>query len=356
MNKKDLRQAIKYAGAFIAWVIGSGFATGQEILQFFGSYGYKSIAVLAVNLIGFTVLGIIMLTKGFDNRNNPHFNHYEYYCGKYIGKVYSFIIPVTLVLIISVLISAAGATFNQYCHVNRFIGSCIMASLILTAYLVGFEKLVKIVSRISPFVIIFAVFVGGFTVIRDRSVFSSIGGFSAELSEFQAAPHWILSSLLYLSLNFLCGSTYYTALGRSAGSRKSARLGAVIGSVVLIITVSAMNFAIILNCGDTLSVSVPTLVLAQKISAVFGTVFSVVLILGMFAACSTMLWSFCSGFFKNDMKKNRIFSVFTVIVCTLLGFVPFGNLLSVVYPLIGYSGLVFIAAVIYKGLKEKNQH
>lgn len=31
----DIRAVIKFAGAFIAWIIGSGFATGQEILQFF---------------------------------------------------------------------------------------------------------------------------------------------------------------------------------------------------------------------------------------------------------------------------------------------------------------------------------
>lgn len=38
-NKKAV---LKFSGAFIAWVIGSGFATGQEVLQFFTSYGYRS--------------------------------------------------------------------------------------------------------------------------------------------------------------------------------------------------------------------------------------------------------------------------------------------------------------------------
>jgi uncharacterized membrane protein YkvI len=41
MNVRDKysnKAVIKYTGAFIAWVIGSGFATGQEALQFFSSY------------------------------------------------------------------------------------------------------------------------------------------------------------------------------------------------------------------------------------------------------------------------------------------------------------------------------
>ena len=35
-NKKTV---LRIMGAYVAWVMGSGFATGQEILQFFTSYG-----------------------------------------------------------------------------------------------------------------------------------------------------------------------------------------------------------------------------------------------------------------------------------------------------------------------------
>lgn len=31
----DLKSVFKIAGAFIAWTIGAGFATGREVLQFF---------------------------------------------------------------------------------------------------------------------------------------------------------------------------------------------------------------------------------------------------------------------------------------------------------------------------------
>ena len=42
MNKSEIdgdqisvRQVAKVAGAFVAWIIGAGFATGREILSFF---------------------------------------------------------------------------------------------------------------------------------------------------------------------------------------------------------------------------------------------------------------------------------------------------------------------------------
>ncbi len=349
---EKLKNIMKYAGAFIAWVIGSGFATGQEILQFFGSYGYWSFAVVGINLLGFLLIGKVMLTKGYEHRALADFNHYEYYCGKWVGKVYAVVIPITLVLLIAVLISASGATLAQYYGVNRYLGAAMMAALVLVAYLSGFEKMIKLVSSIGPVIIVFSIFVGLYTVLRDFRSISDIQNHTAVLATYRAAPHWAISAVLYLSLNFLCGGTYYSALGASAQSYQTAKWGAIVGAVILVLTIAVMNLAIVLNAGEAGVLSVPTLYLATKISDVFGAIFTLVLMLGMFASCVTAVWSFCIGFFKTDRRKNRLFSVGTMAVCLGLGFFPFGKLMAVVYPMIGYIGLFFIACVIAKGWRK----
>lgn len=352
MKEIRLRSVLKYAGAFIAWIIGSGFATGQEILQFFGSFGYGSIAVLALNLIGFGGFGMILLGTGFDHRADPDFNHYEYYCGRTLGRFYRTVMPVILALLIAVLISATGATAKQYYGISPILGSAVMAALLIAAYLAGFEKMVRIVSGISPFVICFAVFTGVYSLLRDGGHYGEIAEYAEELAAFRAAPHWLLSAMLYLSLNFLCGSTYYNALGKTADSKKSVVLGTLLGTLALLITMAVMNFAILCNAKDILTFEVPTLWLAQRISGAFGSAFSVILLLGMFSSCATTVWSFCSECFPKDPKKNRLFAVISVLACTALGFVPFGRLMSVIYPLIGYSGLIFMAAVAARGVRR----
>lgn len=351
-EKGEFIHTLKYAGAFIAWVIGSGFATGQEILQFFGSYGYMSFAIVVVNLAGFLIIGKIMMTKGFQFRETKNFNPYVYYCGKKIGKIYSILVPLTLIMVSSVLISAAGATLEQYYGFNRHLGSAIMAIAVLLSYLMGFEKLVKIVSPIGPIIIIFSVFVGVYTLVRDVGHFSEIRCYTETLEQFRAAPHWSISAVLYLSLNFLSGSTYYSALGASAESYRCAKWGAILGAAALVGTIAVMNFAIILNAGSIEALSVPTLYFATRISPVFGAVFFVVLILGIFASTSATVWSFCSGFFKNDQQKNRLFSFGTIVFCMIMGFVPFGKLMAIAYPIIGYIGLFYIVCVIVKGIKN----
>ena len=219
-SRCDKKAVVKYAGAFIAWVIGSGFATGQEILQFFTSYGYYSYGVVILNLIGFLFLGNILLTTGYDHKKDSGFNHFTYYCGKRAGDFYSWLVLATLLLLIAVLVSGAGATLYEYYGLNRYIGSLIMSALVLGAYLVGFERLIRIVSAIGPVIILFTLLVGVVTVIRDFGNITQAGMYGAALAGLRPSPSWLVSSVLYLSLNFLSGSTYFTALGMTAKSRR----------------------------------------------------------------------------------------------------------------------------------------
>lgn len=354
MKREEIKETLKYTGAFIAWVIGSGFATGQEIFQFFASYSYLSLAAVLINLVLFVVLGKTLLTKGFENRDKKEFNHYEFYCGKKAGKLYSIILPFTLLMLISVIISSSGAVMNQYYSINRYLGSLIMAAVVLISYLMGFEKMVKTVSFIGPFIIAFAVFVGVYTTVKDIGSFSEIGKFTNELSSHGAAHDFVLSALLYVSLNFFCGGKYYTELGKTAKSRRSAYLGAVFGAILIVLTILFINLAMLLNAGEIMQLPVPTLYLAKRISRIVGAVFSVALVLGMFTSCATTVWSFCSEFYKNDSKKNKIFALVSVIVSLLMGLLPFSKLVSVLYPLIGYIGIYYIVCVIYRGFGDKN--
>lgn len=352
-NKCSKRAVIKFAGAFIAWVIGSGFATGQEVLQFFTSYGYRSYGVVLLNLVGFLFLGRILLETGHEHKGETAFNHFKYFCGEKIGTFYSWLIPVTLILIMSVLISGAGATLSEYYGVNHRIGSALMAGMVLWAYLIGFERLIKIVSKIGPVIIGFSLLVGAITVIRDFGNFTEVVKYEPKLSELKSAPHWVISSVLYLSLNFLSGSTYFIALGKSADNRKDAKYGAIFGAIALVLAIAVMNTAILLNSDNITTLAIPLLYLAKKISYMLGAVFSIVLILGMFSSCSAMMWSVGSSFTKGGKRGNRIYAISVAVFIYFLGLFSFSKLIGAFYPLEGYMGLIFIGCVIYKGVKNR---
>lgn len=351
----DVKNILRCAGAFVAWVIGSGFATGQEVLQFFTSYGYKSYAIIAINLIGFLLVGTILLTKGYQHKDEPDFDQFIYYCGKKLGTFYSWLIPITLLAVMAVLISGAGATLSEYYGINHYVGALIMATAVLVTYFIGFDKLVNVLSFIGPSIIAFCLLIGTITLVKDAGNFNQIGQYEEALSTSQSSANWLISAILYVSYNFLCGSVYYTQIGKTASGIKEARIGAIVGAILLMAAITVINTSILLNGGNTASLAIPNLYLAKEISWFLGAVFSIFLVMGIFSSCSAMMWTVCQKFSTGHQKKDRFFAFGIIIGTFLMGLFPFGELVGMIYPVIGYFGVIYIGCVLFKRTKLKKE-
>jgi len=351
INKKSV---IRIMGAYVAWVMGSGFATGQEILQFFTSYGYYSFLILAVNLVGFLVVGPAILKAGQEHREDLEFNQFNHFCGAKIGKFYTWYVPISLFAGMVIMISGSGATLNQYYGLNHYVGALLMIIMAYVAYVAGFQRFVKVVSFVGPLIIVFTIVVGFITIVRDFDGISQIAAHEEAMAAVRPAKFWWLSAILYVAYNLTGGSMYYTALGATAGTRKEAVVGATLGTIVLMLAILLMNSALLTDIGNTAVLGIPTLYLAKKISFVFGAVFSLTLILGIFSACSAMLWTVSEKFVTQGTRKSYIFAAVIGLLAFLLGLLPFAELVSVIYPYLGYIGLIYVSCVAYKRFKKKD--
>ena len=109
-KKVHIWTVIKYAGAFIAFMIGSGFASGQEIMQFFTSFGLWGVAGALISMFLFSWSGAVIMGRGFDHKDEKDFSPFRYYCGKYLGIFFEWFIPFFLFCVVVTMISGAGAT------------------------------------------------------------------------------------------------------------------------------------------------------------------------------------------------------------------------------------------------------
>lgn len=349
------RRSLGIAGAYVAWIMGSGFATGQEIFQFFTSYGYMSFVILAINLMGFLLVGTEVLETGRRHRNDKDFNHFEYYCGKRLGTFYSWFMPVNMFCILIVMVSGAGTALHEYFGLSHVVGAFIMAALTFLSYTIGFKRFVKIVSFTGPVIIGFTLLVGLITVIRNSADISGIGEYGAELAGRQPVPFWWLSALLYVSYNLWAGSKYYSALGSEAPTVKEARTAAVIGTIAIMLGILLMNIAMMTEIGNVLVFGVPTLYLAKQISYILGALFSVILLMGIFSASSAMIWMICEKFADQGTRKGNMIAAGVALSVFLLGLLPFTSLIGYLYTFSGYAGFILIGCIIYRRFKGKRE-
>ena len=63
---------LKLAATYIGTVVGAGFASGQEVLHFFVSFGIKGFSGLMIATVLFIVFGYISMIAGYELKARSH--------------------------------------------------------------------------------------------------------------------------------------------------------------------------------------------------------------------------------------------------------------------------------------------
>lgn len=357
-GKTSVRNVIKYAGAFVAFMIGSGFATGQEIMQFFTSYGIYSIGGVIISMVLFSSLGSILMKFGYDERNNPDTNAFQYYCGAIFGKFLEWFIPIFLFMVVVVMISGSGATMNQYFGTPQIIGTLIMAIIVLITNYFGLERIVDIIGHLGPITIIFTLLISIVALMKNPAGLSNVPQAMANIQELPMATSsqntWWLAGILYVAYNVTGSIPFLTEMGKTANTRKEAVLGGIIGGATLMIAGLLLNLALLSYIGEVADLEIPNLFLSDLISPAASLVFSIILICEIFSTASPMMWIAVQKFGgKEGTQRNKIALVILTVIAFIGGQLPFGQLVGIVYPYTGYLGIVVLIMVIIKTISER---
>ena len=352
-NSSTTLNIMKFAGAYIAFTIGSGFATGQEIMQFFTSNGLWSICSIIISLILFIYFGSTIMVSGFDYSNIKKYRPYKYFCGKYIGSFYEYFVPVLLFLSVIIMISGSGATLKEYYGFNYYIGCAMMALLVLIAFLGGLESLINIIGIIGPVIVIFSLIVGFYILFHNLDGLRDIS-FTMNFIEMpKSGGNWLRSGIIYAAYNLVGGVLFFSTLGASANTRQEAKWGGIIGSASLMFVIFVMNLALLSKIKNVSKLAIPTLYFAKSISPIFGNIFSVILLCGIFSTAAPNFWTVCEKVSIGLKLNSKIVSIVLAVVSFFGGLFPFEKLVEKIYPLTGILGVILFVCILYKQLRKK---
>ncbi|MEG1411713.1 MAG: hypothetical protein RSD36_17910 [Terrisporobacter sp.] len=344
---------MKFAGAFIAFIIGSGFATGQEIMQFFTSNGLWSVGSIIISLVLFTYFGSTVMGSGYDHRRFKNHRPYKYFCGNAIGVFYEYFVPILLFTSVVIMVSGAGATLKEYYGLNYYIGCAMMVILVLIAYICGLESLINIIGLIGPVIVVFSLIVGFTILFQNLDGLHNISDTITNINMPKAGGKWIRSGIIYAAYNMVGGVMFFTTLGENADTREEAKWGAIVGSGLLMLVILVMNLALLSKIGDVYKLSIPTLYFAKSISPFFGKVFSVVLLCGIFSTAAPNFWTVCNRLSKNGSYRPTMIAIILSIVSFFCGLLPFEKLVEYVYPYTGLFGVILFVCIFYKQMRKR---
>ena len=137
------------SGAYISVCIGSGFATGQELLQFFSSQGLISLVAGFICMMIMCYCGYKLLYIGKTNTLRSSNDIFTYLFGTNIGNIFKIIIPVFSLCSFIVMVSGAGSAMNQYYGINKTLGGTMLALVSLFSVMLGMNKVLDILGNIA---------------------------------------------------------------------------------------------------------------------------------------------------------------------------------------------------------------
>lgn len=348
----NFKEIIKFAGTYISVCIGSGFATGQEIMQFFSAHGTISILASLICLVLLAFCGAKLLEIGHSVRLNSANDIFTYLCGNYIGRLLKALMPIFFFCSFVVMIAGAGAAMNQYYGISKNTGSLLLSVIVVLSVLLGINKVIDILGNIGPVIIFVSIGIGIITVARNFGTILEIDEIIPMLDITKAIDSWWISGIVYSGLNIIIVTPFLYGVGQTSRRKINCTWGGILGGVAFMAAAIVLNLGLMSDIQNVYTTEIPTLYMADKISPIIGTMFSFILIAGIYTTAVPLLWSVCSSFAKEKTAK---FSVIALI-CGVIGFfggrLPFATLVNFIYPISGALGVLIIVGIFATKFKK----
>ena len=256
---------------FQSLIIGGGYGTGRELVEFFLSEG--PIAGL-VNMGVATFIWSIVLAICFEfARKGKHYNYRSFIQGLLGGWwfTYEVLYLIGLVLIVSVMGSAAGAIFSEMFGSPEIIGIIIMMILVGLIVFYGTSIVEKVLSVWS--IILYSAFFIMFVAVF--VMFSTDIGLS--FSKQPIDTNWTIGGVKYAAYNIGLAPAILFCV-RHFESRKEALISGLLAGIIGMIPALIMFLAMLSEFPQIISETVPVNIVLDKIGWVsFKLIFQIVL-------------------------------------------------------------------------------
>lgn len=346
-------KSLKMGSAFVGIIVGAGFASGQEILQYFTSFGHMGTIAAILSTALFAYLGMSLTRLGSRMKTTSHKEAIFGISGRLVGTIVDYIIILTLFGVGVVMIAGAGSIFSQQFDLPAPLGSTVMVILVVLTIMMNVEKVIAIIGSITPFLVIAVVGLAIYSLLTMDSSFAALDTIANE--QISALPNWFLSSINYVSFNIAVGASMAIVMGGTEKDEKVAARGGLIGGLILGIMIILSHLAIFSKVDVVGSAEMPLLQIADDLSPVLGVIMSFILFGMIYNTAVSMLFSFSARFVVLGTNKFRIFVIIVGIVAYILSFVGFTKLVSMFYPIVGYLGLFLVGALIVADIRKTHK-
>lgn len=332
-----MKNVLKVVFVIIGTLIGAGFASGQEVYLFFFSYGMEGLIGILISSI---IIGVVIYST-FNILNKYKINTYKDFLNILIPKntklkiIANFIINIFILITFFIMIAGFGAYFEQEIGINRLVGSLILAIITFIVFMTSIKGVVKVNELIVPILIGF-IFIIGIISIKDIHILN--------LENYVIRTNYTnfaLSAVLYSSYNSILLIPVLITLNNYVKNKKQIFYISFISAIVTIL-LSVIIFLLLVRVDVEISkLEMPVVYVVSNMFKILRYIYGVIILGSIFTTAISLGVSFLQNTAKNKKGYTQI-SIIMCITSVIISKFGFSNLVSLLYPIFGYLGLIQI--------------
>lgn len=340
----------RIAATYVGTVVGAGFASGQETLRFFASYGRPGLLGIALATVLFCAYGVLILDLGRRLRARSHREILHHACGPVLGRIMDGVITLFLGATLTIMIAGGGAIFAEQLGLPRGIGTILTAGLTGLTILAGMRGITAANSIVVPLLTLAVV---GLSVATIN--YHGLGNIIAKTVPWPLlAPvkSWFFASWLYVGYNLVLSISILGPLGAAVNDRRRLVAGGLVGGLVLGLLAAGIKLAVSAHMPDIGKVDVPMLMLARLHPKPVQWFYTLILWAEIYTTAIACAYGFAGRVSELYRTSYRGIVVIMTALALFGSGLGFGRLLSVLYPLFGFVTMIVLAGLALMWLRS----
>ena len=291
-------------------------------------------------LISSIIIGVVIYST-FNILNKYKINTYKDFLNILIPKntklkiIANFIINIFILITFFIMIAGFGAYFEQEIGINRLVGSLILAIITFIVFMTSIKGVVKVNELIVPILIGF-IFIIGIISIKNIHILN--------LENYVIRTNYTnfaLSAVLYSSYNSILLIPVLITLNNYVKNKKQIFYISFISAIVTIL-LSVIIFLLLVRVDvDVSKLEMPVVYVVSNMFKILRYIYGVIILGSIFTTAISLGVSFLQNTAKNKKGYTQI-SIIMCITSVIISKFGFSNLVSLLYPIFGYLGLIQI--------------
>ncbi|ALA66631.1 YkvI family membrane protein [Corynebacterium lactis] len=347
-------KVLRVAFAFVGIIVGAGFATGQEIMQYFVAFGINGIWGAVLSAVIMSVWAMIILQLGSYFRAAEHGEVFRRVSHPIFSRVLDIGVVITLFATGFVMFAGAGANMNQQWGTPVWVGAVIMVAITIAAGFLDVDRVTTVIGSITPFIVAFIVLASIYTLaFTDPTPMAERADAVAAVAT--TLPHWTVAAVNYVGFNLMVAVSMAIVIGGNMFHPRVAGVGGFFGGLIYSALLLISALTLYYTVGTVATDAVPMLSVINRLHPWLGQAMAVVIFGMIFNTALGMFYALARRLTASRPERFHVVYVATVVLGFILSFVGFQNLIGWVYPVLGYIGLLLIAVMLVAWLRGRGR-